>query len=383
MKFFNLKKNKTQQTDYFGFSTPFLKIGKGNLSLPSINKYYTQNGIVRFGNDNLYPQLLNQMYYTSAIHGACIDFISNAIIGGGYELTEFTDLKDKIEFKTFDRINKISKLAKDITRDFIIHRRICIIVTKSADNKITKLKRIDPSTVRNSADNTKFVYSSDWSTSQKTKSFERYSITENQKESMYVYQDSSPGQDIYPIPSYNSILNYCFLDGEQSFFHKSNIQNSVFPSLVIRRPKNFSSIEELDNFKKSLESRTGAKDSGKILVLTGSGIDDTPQIDQLTVSNNDKMFETTAKEIKESIAIAHKINPSIMGVKVAGSLGNAQELTMSYQIFEKNVVIPDRQIIQEILNDLLHIGNIESDLTINNYQIIGGELKDTTEEKKK
>ena len=47
----------------FAFSTPFMKVGSSNLSLPVVDRYYTQNGVVRFGEDNLYPQLLNQMYY--------------------------------------------------------------------------------------------------------------------------------------------------------------------------------------------------------------------------------------------------------------------------------------------------------------------------------
>jgi len=357
------------------FSTPFMQVGEGNLSAPHINKYYTQNGIVRFGNDNLYPQLLNQMYFTSGIHGACIDFIVNAAIGGGYSYeVEPKDGREKVQLKTFEKINKIKKMVRSITRDYVIHNRVNIIVSKGG--KMCKFKRLDPSTIRNSADLKKFIWNSDWSRGQvESKPYERYEYGTTSNESLYVYQDESPGQDIYPIPAYNSILNWAFNDGEQAYFHKSNIQNSIFPSLVIRRPKTFSSDDELERFKKSISSKTGAKDGGRVLVLTGSGIDDTPQVTPISANNNDKLFEGTAKELKENISIAHKINPAIMGIKVAGSLGNAQELAMSYAIFEKNVIMPLREIIEEIFNDLLLAAGIENDFKINEYQIINQVVK--------
>jgi capsid portal protein len=198
-----------------------------------------------------------------------------------------------------------------------------------------------------------------------------------------MYQDETPGQDIYPIPVYNSILNWAYLDGEQSFFHKSNIENSVFPSAVIRRPKEFTSNDEASEFKEELNSKTGASNGGRLLVLSGNGMDDVPEFEQIQANSNDKLFEGTAKELKENICFAHKINPSIMGIKVAGSLGNAEELTTSYAIFEKNVVMPDRTTMSEIFNDLLDITGLNQTVTINNFQIVGEVMIELPEDIKK
>ncbi len=72
---------------YQSFSTPFLPVGRGNLTLPYINGRYVQESWVRFGEGNLYPEMLNQMYYSSPLHGAIVDFKTNAVIGGGFNLT--------------------------------------------------------------------------------------------------------------------------------------------------------------------------------------------------------------------------------------------------------------------------------------------------------
>lgn len=63
-----------------------------------------------------------------------------------------------------------------------------------------------------------------------------------------------------------------------------------------------------------------------------------------------------------------------MGIKVAGSLGNAQELEMSYAIFEKNVVFPFRRMIEEVFNDIMFIAGIKGDFIINGFKIVGEEI---------
>jgi hypothetical protein len=358
----------------FAFSTPFLRVGDANLSMPRVDRYYTRENIVLFGSDNLYPQLLNQMYYTSPLLGTVIDFITNATIGGGYSWTNKTmSGVEKVNLYSFEKKYKFQKLARLLTRDYIIHKRVNVIICKNEDGVVTKIRRVDPSTVRNQLGLECFAYSSDWSRGAfEVTKYVRYNDLSKSHESMYVFQDETPGQDIYPISQLNSILNWAFLDGEQAFFQKSNIQNAVFPSAVIRRPKEFSSADEIRMFKEEIGSKTGAQNGGKLIVLTGNGMDQTPEYIPVTANNNDKLFETTSKELKNNICFAFGINPSIMGIKVEGSLGNAQELEMSYTIFEKNIIMPLRAIMNEILNDLVDIAKIPNSIEINNYQIVEG-----------
>ena len=90
--------------------------------------------------------------------------------------------------------------------------------------------------------------------------------------------------------------------------------------------------------------------------------------------------EWTSKELKENIAIGHMINPSIMGVKTAGQLGNTTEIQDSYSIFEKNVVMPEREELELVFNDLVHIFGIKNEVSINEWAIIDGIIKQNEEE---
>ena len=380
MAWFGLgNKNKTSTTsttndtsnNFRSFSTPFGTVGEGNLSLPYVNVNNKQNGYVRFGSDNLYPQLLNQMYSTSPIHGACIEFITNAVIGGSFEYNNLPQNgKETVALLTFETRNKFKKLIKLLTRDYIIHKRITIIVCKDASGNFKSFKRLDPSTIRNNEDNTKFSYSADYSRGMISKTYNRYEYGCKDLESLYVYQDETPGQDVYAIPRYNSILNWSFLDSEQSFLQKSNIKNSIWPSLIIRNPKTFTSDDEVEIFKSGIKSNKGAANTGNILVLSGNGMDEVPDVVIPSTNKNDKLFETTSKDIKENICIAHMINPCIMGVKTQGQLGATTEIQDSYLIFEENVVFPLRNELTDVFNELLDISGIKNSLTINDYKVI-------------
>jgi hypothetical protein len=375
MNFGRSEEPLTQSVDgYQSFSTPFMKVGKGNLSMPNVNRYYIQNGIVRFGDDNLYPQLLNQMYYTSSIHGSIINFITNSIIGGGYEIgkPDILSAIEKVDIKTFEKINKFKDMAYILTRDLVIHRRVCVLVDKSTST--TKLFRLDPSTIRNNEFNTEFSYSMDWSRGISKQLFKRYTPGCKEEKTLFVYQENTPGQDIYPIPNYNSILNWAFMDGEIPFFQKANIQSSIFPSAVVRKPSAFKSDDEKRAFKESF-ARTDQDRYGKVTVLVGNGLENTPEYIPVPTNNNDKLFTTTRKDLIDSICQAWSINPGIMGVKVAGSLGNNQELEMSYAIYEKSVVMPFRNKLTDIFNELIDIYELNQPLKINDYQIIEKEIK--------
>ena len=59
-----------------------------------------------------------------------------------------------------------------------------------------------------------------------------------------------------------------------------------------------------------------------------------------------------------------------MGIRVSGKLGSGSDIKQSYVIFEKNSIIPLRNSVEEIFNEILAICNINAKLVINNFQIV-------------
>lgn len=359
------------------FSTPFGKIGEGNLSTPYVRSYGSES-YVRFGADNLYPQLINQIYYVSPLNGSIINFKSNAVIGGGFELTSPADqsAQQKVREYTFIKKNKFNKLVRQGTKDLIMHGRICVVVDPTGGD--IKYERVGPEKVRNNKNKTLYTISDDWSISSGMYTLPAWKPDLKCK-SMYVYEiDGDAGQDIYPIPQYCSALNWAFVDGESSYLHKSNIINSIFPSFMIKLAKKFGNQDEIDQFKDTINKAKGAPAAGRIMTFVANDPTQLPEIVPIPVNGNDSLFTQTDERIDANISRAHSIDPLLMGIRVSGKLGSGSDIKQSYTIFEKNIVMPLREQITEWADDLLQIANINSTICINNFQIIGDEIIDKT-----
>jgi hypothetical protein len=380
-RFINTKPKGPEMVEgYQSFSTPFLPVGRGNLTLPYVNGRYSTNMWVRFGTDNLYPQMLNQMYYSSPLHGAIVDFKTNAVIGGGFNLT--TDKltpQEKLEMFTFEKKANLKHTVKAVTKQLIIHNRVYFKLYFGEKKKLIKIENVSPDKVRVSRFGDMYYLCDDWSTNIDIKEIKPYHITCKDECQLYSYEVQSVGQDFYSLPTYSSALNFAFLSGELSYFAKSNIQNSVFPSFAMMFPKRPQSEEEKHMIKETIDRLKGAANAGKAVAFFANSADQLPKIESLPTNGNDKLFHEASALNTEQICFSHTIDPILMGIRTTGSLGNGSDIKQAYVIFEKNVVMELRQQVTTIFNEILTIARIPADFTINNYQIIGDTIIEVDE----
>jgi hypothetical protein len=362
----------TETSSYQSFSTPFLKVKGGNLSLPYVNARQQTNGYIRFGDDNLYPQMINQLYYTSPLHSSIIDFKTNAIIGGGYELKidENATAVDKVEVYSIERRLNLKKSLHTITKDVLLHNRKYFILRFNSLGDLVGVKSIGSEKVRRDKDGENYFICDDWWSQIEIRTIKRYSKHCKDTEQLFVYENLQVGQDIYPLPSYTSAFNWAFLDGEMSYLQKSNILNSIFPSFAMMFPKKPQGEEEKKAIKDTIERAKGAQNAGKAVAFFANNKEQLPTIESIPTNNLDNVFQVTTESIDSKICQAHTIDPILMGIRVSGKLGSGSDIKQAYVIFEKNTIIPMRQVVEDIVNEILAIAKVKAELVINNYQIV-------------
>ena len=374
MAWYNIFSKKQQPEmieGYQSFSTPFQKVGGANLSLPYVNGRYQVAGDIPFGQDNLYPELLNQMYYSSPLHGAIVDFKTNAVIGGGYALqTEKMSNEDKLKLYTFEKKIKLGKTDKALTQQLIVHNRVYFKLCYNKKGDLYRIENISPEKVRIARDKVTYFLCDDWSARIDVKEIKKYHPTNTDLEQLYCYELMTLGQEWYPLPQYSSALNFAFLSGELSYFAKANIQNSIFPSFAMMFPKRPQSEEEKSMIKQTIDRLKGAANAGKAVAFFANNQDQLPKIESLPTNNNDKLFQEASGLNTEQICFSHTIDPILMGIRTTGALGSGSDIKQAYIVFEKNVVMPIRKHIEEIINELLLIAKIPGKYSINNFQII-------------
>ena len=356
---------------YQSFSTPFLKVGGANLTLPYINGRNQTNGYIPFGQDNLFPELLNQIFYSSPLHGSIVGYKVNAAVGGGFNIVaDRLTPQDKLELYTLERKLNIKKVVPSVTQQLILHNRVYFKLCFDDKMKLTKIVNLSPEKLRVNLDRKRYFICDDWSSRIGVQEIRRYTPTSRDYEQLFVYEVECIGQDFYPLPQYTSALNFAFLSGELSYFAKSNIQNSVFPSFAMMFPKRPQSEEEKNMIRSTIDRLKGAANAGKAVAFFANSQDQLPKIESLPTNGNDSLFQEASQLNTEQICFSHTIDPILMGIRTTGSLGNGSDIKQAYIIFEKNVVMPLREMVSDIFNELLFIAKIDADFTINNYQII-------------
>ena len=356
---------------YQSFSTPFLKVGGANLTLPYVNGRNQTNGYIPFGQDNLFPELLNQIFYSSPLHGSIVGYKVNAAVGGGFNIVaDRLTPQDKLELYTLERKLNIKKVVPAVTQQLILHNRVYFKLCFDDKMKLTKIVNLSPEKLRVNLDRKRYYICDDWSSRIGVQEIRRYTPTCRDYEQLFVYEVECIGQDFYPLPQYTSALNFAFLSGELSYFAKSNIQNSVFPSFAMMFPKRPQSEEEKNMIRNTIDRLKGAANAGKAVAFFANRQDQLPKIESLPTNGNDKLFQEASQLNTEQICFSHTIDPILMGIRTTGSLGNGSDIKQAYIIFEKNVVMPLRDQVADIFNELLFIAKIDADFTINNYQII-------------
>lgn len=389
MKFLGLNIGKDKGLEvkegYQSFSSPFMNVGEGNLSLPYVNPRQQTNGYIRFGVDNLYPQLINQLYYTSPLHSAIVDFKVNATIGGGYELKVDANASamEKVDVYSFEKRIKLDLVLEALTKDDVMHNRVYFKLRFNEIGDLIEIKHIGAEKVRKNKDGTTYSLCYDWSSQIDIETIYPYDFRRFQKECLYIYEKNCVGQDVYPLPSYTSAFNWAFLDGEMSYLQKSNILNSIFPSFAILFPKKPQSEEEKNAIRKTVEQGKGARNGGKTLAFFANAKDQLPEIQAIPTNANDNLFQTTTESIDSKICQAHTIDPILMGIRVSGKLGSGSDIKQSYTIFEKNVIIPQKNRIERIVNELFKIGKIKAEFSLKSYAIINDVITERDEKTQK
>jgi hypothetical protein len=356
---------------YQSFSTPFGRVGGANLSLPYVNGRYQIAGYIPFGQDNLFPETLNQLYFTSPLHGAIVDFKVNATIGAGYDLkTNILTANEKLDLYTWEKKMKLAKAVRLATKQLVLHNRVYFKIYFDEKNKVVKMENVSPEKVRINRAKDCYFICDDWASRIDVVPVTKYHPLNTDKCQMYAYEISAIGQDYYPLPTYTSALNFAFLSGELSYFAKSNIQNSIFPSFAMMFPKRPQSEEEKKVLRDTIDRMKGAQNAGKGVAFFANSADQLPKIESIPTNQNDKLFQEASGLNTEQICFSHTIDPILMGVRTTGSLGGGADIKQAYVIFEKNVVIPLREMVSEIFNELLTISKLKADFSIKNFQII-------------
>ncbi len=340
--------------------------------------------------DNAYPNKLIDLYNNaSPVHSNFINLKANLMFGSGLLPLDTNDEQIKM---FLDRKNRAGQSINDIFKkacfDMALMEAAALQVVYNSEGMISEIYHCNPSYLRAESPNTlgfveNWYYSTKWGIVQnkrnrkpsnmksdavKIAAFNPANGKKDKRQILYIKKYSPSLENVYAIPSYNSVLNWVQLDFELSQFHLNKVQNSLTPSGILYlkgNPTDEEKAQFVNNFK---IKHTGSENAGKLLFIWGDYDDQSkPELVRLEGDVNQGLYEELSYIVTEKIAIGHGGNLELSGSDAKGASlgGDANKLAVSVAYFTKVVITPLQETILSAFNDLLKFNGMGQLVVIN------------------
>lgn len=325
-----------------------------------------RQGWIDYGNDNLYPQYLINLYYNSPIHNALTNSIAFMIEGQGTG----TILDSALQGISFDLKLQGAFVAEviwsmDFTRVVKINHlpfENCRLAYDKEEEEITGV-----------------WYSRDWKNSRSKKGKPEFipafnpSMAQEQPRQVIYAHGMMAGSSYYPKPDYFGALNYIELSHQMGMYHVNNILNGLFPSFIINFLNGIPQKEEREAIRREWEERlSGASNAGKFLMTFNEDPARTPDIQAFPLSDADKQYQFLSEETAKQIMVGHRVvSPLIHGIRDTTGFGsNKDEMLVGLEIFNNQVIKPYQRIIEDVFTPILGEVKIQMNSVFDDAEVI-------------
>ena len=306
----------------------------------------TNQNIVYFGVNNIYPFELIDLYNDSSTHNAIINGKVGYTVGNGLH-SEDLETKKWLSFANIDE--DWTSLLKRLSLDYELFNGYAIEVIRTGVGN--QYHHIDFANIRVGLDGG-IQYSDNWITDKGTRNskpdiqyLERYNPKDQEQKRGVIYHvDYRPNLKYYPLPVYVGSLAEIKTDVQIGDYWLNEVKSGFVGGTLIQHNNGVPETqEESKAFEEAFQEKFGKATGTKIVHLFSPSKDNSSEISNLNGNDLHERYLEMSNRVKESIFIGHRVtNPILFGVKEAGQLGARNELDLAYEIFT-NTYIAERQ----------------------------------------
>lgn len=320
---------------------------------------------IPFGDDNLFPQHLSELARSASTHRAILNTKTTFTIGEG-----FRTLDDKFGEYLKD-VNANGESLDDVMRkvisDYWTHGNAYVEVVMGKG--YINLYHQDATTARIGKKKDKVLFHPNWANVKKSEdkirtldiypTFKKY--TKGLQRSVIHFSDYESTYYYYGLPDYVAALDHIKIANQIGKYNLTRFKNGFMPSAIIELGADMSEEEAQIFIDEAKDKLTGENNNSKILFIAKNG-DEAASNVQVINDTSDGSFMELQTITNDNIISAHRWNPALSGIQVAGSLGNNQQILTIYDIVMSTVVKePQRMIIRSLQKVLSRQGGYNVD----------------------
>ena len=334
---------------------------------------------------NLYPQFINDLYYSSSITAAIVNSTAEMIAGEDLIISEEEDrdLEARVKLQNFmNRANSnesLHEVIKKLSFDFKLQGGFALNIVWSKDRtQIAEVYHVDISKLRCARPDEfgktpGYYISSDWTNTRQNKPHYVPAFNANDRTSANQIMYSglySPNMNSYFTPDWISCANWSLLDGRISEYHLNNVSNGFSGSYLISFANGIPTAEERNQIEQSLTDKfTSQSNAGKFVLTFSDDKTRTPEITPISTSDLDKSYLALQELLVSNICSGHRItSKTLVGIdSTNGFSSNTDELINAANFYLNTVISPFQIQLIKQLRKIFQVNNM--DMPVNFVQL--------------
>lgn len=316
-------------------------------------------GIVKYGDNNAFPQELILQLSESGTATACIEKLGQYMFADG--LTDEEIGKTRInETQTFN------ELLQEVINYHRFFRGFALHISRTPEGKLGAIKVVPFEYVRKDLDGS-FIYNPTFGKKLNEKLSVRYPAFKGNQispelispngEILYFFV-KKPGQYDYPIPSYFSAIEDINADSENSKYELESVTNSFLPSGILQLVGNYDDQNEdesgktewkyvedaLSSFTGGVKDASGASGRQSLLTLHAKSKEELAQYTPLANEGILNAIEQSSRRVAEKVARAFGVPPFLIGL--GGNVGFSTNIIAdNIELFNNNVKVLQEEVL--------------------------------------
>lgn len=337
-----------------------------------------------------YPDMLIDMYNSSALHGAILRSKIDQVSGEGFvwdTSIEGSDLLTAWAGNCNMHDEDLNEVLWKVSTDFELFNGFALLINWSKTwDKIISLEHIDFSKIRAEKVNQDGIvegywYSWKWEKQRSGKvyipTFNMASAAENKKAykkaiekgtneelqaiflkpttQIIYYKPYHPDSFYYPLPEYNGALAAIQTDILSDGYGLNSFQNGLSADIVVTMFNLMTPEKKRQAAKKFDYMYTGSRGGKKIVYHFANKVEEALKIDKIGNNKEDGIYTSVNENTLQKILSGHRITtPELVGIKAAGQLGSGNDAQL-INFWQNTVIIPEQNEITKIFNKIMDI----------------------------
>jgi DNA-binding Lrp family transcriptional regulator len=323
------------------------------------------DGLIKFGNDNLYPNYLMDLFNTSPKHGAIVKGKANYIYGKGFDIEGSANGNGE----TWNQIFKKSCLDDELYDGYYLQ------IIWNVLGKIAAVHNIEYHKVR-IYKNGKYGVKNDWNNSdskEKPRIYDAFNLYNKVGTQILFIKHYNPKSDYYPLPNYIPCLNYLEADVKVSQHILRMAKRQFIASKLINLNNGEPANEQKEEVEKGIKKKFNTTDGDTVVLSFNKNKESEVTITDLgTTQLTKEDFTNVNNLIQQEIYAGHQItSPILFGIKTEGQLGGRSEMRDAYEIFKNTYVNERQQCHEETFNKIFELAGKGTGYKITPVEPIG------------